>query len=51
MGQGMKWLVWMLICGFTGGLGVLPMWVDYFMCASKAQTSGSVGEWEWFPRV
>ncbi len=50
MCQGMKWLVWALNCFFTGGIGCLPTLIDYFMCASKVQTTGSVGEWERFPR-
>jgi hypothetical protein len=51
LGQGVKWLVWVLIALLTGGLGLLPMLVDYFMCNEKARATGILGEWEWFPRV
>ncbi len=51
LGQGVKWLVWVLITIVTAGLGLLPMWIDYFMCNEKARATGVLGEWEWFPRA
>jgi predicted RNA-binding Zn-ribbon protein involved in translation (DUF1610 family) len=51
LGQGIKWLVWLVIVFFTWGLGILPMWIDYFMCNAKARATGVLGEWEWFPRT
>jgi ribosomal protein L37E len=51
LGQGVKWLVWLIVVVVTYGIGLVPMWVDYFMCNAKARTTGVLGPWEWFPRV
>ena len=51
LGQGLKWLVWLLICVVTGGLGTVAMLVDYFMCVQKLDKTGTLDEWEWFPRA
>ncbi len=51
LGQGLKWLVWLVIVFCTFGLAWVAMAVDFFMCNAKAQATGVLGEWEWFPRV
>lgn len=50
MGQWQKGLIWLLIVGVSFGIGGVPMLIDYFMCASKAQTDKPLEKWEWYPR-
>lgn len=50
LNQGLKSLAWMGIGLITGGFGFLAMIVDYFMCNMKANKTGTLGEWEFFPR-
>jgi hypothetical protein len=48
-GQTGKMFLWMLITIFTGGLGVFPCMVDYFMCY-QAQRQRELRSMEFFPR-
>ncbi len=50
LGQGTKWLIWLVISVITGGLALIAMYIDYFMCNAKALETGTLGEWEFFPR-
>src|SRR5262249_1217906 len=40
LGQGAKWLVWLVLAIITYGIGLVPMWIDYFMCNAKARATG-----------
>lgn len=51
MGQWQKGIIWLLIVGVSFGFGAIAMLIDYFMCASKAQTDKPLKKWEWFPRI
>lgn len=51
LNQGMKALIWFVILLFSGGLGYVPLLVDYFMCNAKAERTGTLGEYEFFPRT
>jgi len=50
MGQGMKGLAWVGINIVTFGLGTIAMIGDYYMCFTKFQREGNLGEWEFFPK-
>ena len=49
LNQGLKCLIWIMIVLFTGGIGFIPMAIDYFMCNAKARNRGELGEFEFFP--
>ena len=46
--QATKGWVWLGISFVTGGMALIPWWIDYWMSYS-AQTKRTLGEWEWFP--
>jgi hypothetical protein len=47
-GQSAKGWVWLLIAVFTGGLGGLVGFIDYWMCFG-VQKQRPLREWEFFP--
>ena len=51
LNQGLKGLIWFGLMVITFGFAFLPMAVDFFMCNGKAIKTGTLGEWEWFPRA
>jgi len=46
--QSTKGWAWLGINFITGGIAVIPWWIDYWMCYT-AQQKRTLGEWEWFP--
>lgn len=47
-GQTGKGWLWLVITFFTGGVGAVVAWIDFWMNWA-AQNKRPVGPWEWFP--